>query len=450
MNTGVSSQEKFGVFISYSFEIESLARKIKDKLQVLDDDNKLDIFLASELGGKKYRGEIDRRLNADHILLLPYPHRSMKLDWVCFELGGFRRDGIPICIMNTNLDRPPEQLAEWNAFKADTGDLKRFFDMFFDQGKFTNGVKINPKINSDPDFRKRLKDAIAEIETEFAAFRLDEKFFTSRIEIASPATLSQTGARLPAKLNFGTAEVYGSDETLAIFGVQNGVLWSALKSVCDSHTNSVWLAQIEDVLRLTKDRLLAHTLAPFRTKQKRTFIPVISRIESIDGVPSKINAIFVELTEGTRIGPDVVGNYDAMPGNWKVLFMLLDIARRFRWEVIDPVKSNLRFRLADAPHDQWASEAKRVISCSREMQRELAGIGMTGEAQFFGAFEADIRASLIASMESYPAVAKTFEKAIEDDDRSQALEALSKIGFANKAFFEHTSRQIHKLVTELN
>src|SRR5262245_47616242 len=150
MTTGVSTQEKFGVFISYSFEIESLARKIKDKLQVLDDENRLDIFLASELGGKKYRGEIDRRLNSDQILLLPYPHRTMKLDWVCFELGGFRREGTPICIMNTNLDSPPVQIAEWNAFKADTADLKRFFDMLFDQGRFTNGVRINPKINTDP------------------------------------------------------------------------------------------------------------------------------------------------------------------------------------------------------------------------------------------------------------------------------------------------------------
>ena len=148
MSAVVPTQEKFGIFISYSFEIESLARKIKDKLLVLDDENKLDIFLASELGGKKYRAEIDRRLKSDHFLVLPYPHRRMKLDWVCYELGGFRRQGIPICIMNTNLDRPPEQLAEWNAFKADPDGLRRFFQMLFADGKFTNGVKINPKINT--------------------------------------------------------------------------------------------------------------------------------------------------------------------------------------------------------------------------------------------------------------------------------------------------------------
>jgi hypothetical protein len=443
------TQDKIGVFISYSFEIESLARKIKDKLQVLDDRNILDIFLASELGGKKYRAEIDRRLQTDHILLLPYPHRTMKLDWVCFELGGFRREGIPICIMNTNLDRPPEQLAEWNAFKADTADLKRFFDMLFDQGKFTNGAKINPKINTDPDFRQRLREAIAEIETEFAAFRLDEKYFTSRIEIASPATLSPTGARLPAKLRFETAEVYGSDETLAIFGVQSGALWSALKGACNTHTSIAWHAEIQDVLRLAKDKLLAHTLTPFRTRQKRTFIPVISRIESIDGVPSKINVIFVELTEATRVSPDVLGNYDAMPGNWRMLFMLLDIGRRFRWDVVDPVQSKLR-RLADAPQDEWAPEAQRVLDYTRNMQREVEAIGLTGPAHIAGAFEPEIKASLFASMNDYPAAERSLVKAIADGDRAQALKALDVIAVVNKAFLEHTARQIHKLVAELN
>jgi hypothetical protein len=449
MNMNVATPEKFGVFISYSFEIESLARKIKDKLQVLDDENKLDIFLASELGGKKYRGEIDRRLKGDDVLLLPYPHRTMKLDWVCYELGGFRREGTPICIMNTNLDRPPEQLAEWNAFKADTNDLKRFFDMLFDQGRFTNGVRINPKINSDPEFRKRLKEAIAEIETEFAAFRIDEKYFTNRIEIACPATLSPTGARIPSKLKFETAEVYGSDETLSIFGVQNEASWNALKGTCNTHTSIDWLAEIEDVLRLSKDKLLAHTLTPFRNNQRRTFIPVISRIESIDGAPSKLNVIFVEVTEHTRIGPDVFGNYDAMPVNWKVLFMLLDVGRRFRWDAIDPVRSNLRHRMCDAPRETWTAEAQRVIHYTAGIQRELMGIGMRGEAQFYSAFDTETKASLIESVASYPAAEKAFANAIADGDQPRVLEELEKIACVNKAFLEHTARQIHKLVTEL-
>lgn len=441
--------EKFGVFISYSFEIESLARKIKDKLQVLDDENKLDIFLASELGGRQYRAEIDRRLSTDHILLLPYPHRTMKLDWVCFELGGFRRDGTPICIMNTNLDRPPEQLAEWNAFKADTAELKRFFDMLFDQGKFTNGVKINPKIKTDPDYRKRLNEAVAEIETEFAAFRIDEKYFTSRIEVASPATLSPTGARIPSKLDFETAEVYGSDETLAIFGVQNGASWKALKGMCSSHTNEDWLGEIESTLRLSKDKLLAHTLTPFRNKQRRTFIPVITRRESIDDAPSKLNVIFVEVTEQTRISPDVFGNFDVMPAKWKTLFLLLDVGRRFRWDSIDPVRSNLRHRMQDVSREQWTTEAQRVLNYTKTAQRELMAIGMRGEAQFYDAFDDDIRTSLFNSMASYPTTERSFGKAIADGDQARALEELDKIADVNKAFLEHTARQIHKLVSEL-
>ncbi len=450
MNAEPATQEKFGVFISYSFEIESLARKIKDKLQVLDDDNRLDIFLASELGGRKYRDEIDRRLKSDQVLLLPFPHRTMRLEWVCFELGGFRRGGTPICIMNTNLDKPPEQLADWNAFKADTGDLKRFFDMLFIQGAFTNGVPINPKINDSQDFRTRLKEAIAEIETEFAAFRIDERFFTSRIEIASPPTLSRTGARIPSKLKFDTAEVSGSERALAMFDLQNGASWSTLKDTCSEHSSVTWLTEIEGVLRLARDKLLARTLTPFRIKQRGAFIPVITRIESIDGVPSKLNVIFVEVHEDTRIGPDVFGNYDAMPTKWKELFVLLDIGRRFRWDAINSVRSNLHHRLREAPEAQWVPEAQRVLSCSKDLQKEMMGIGFSGEAQFFGPFDTKIRASLKKSIAPYVEAEKAFAKAIEERDLVRALEELDRISLVNKSFLEHTARQIHKLVRELS
>jgi hypothetical protein len=449
MNAGVPTQEKFGVFISYSFEIESLARKIKDKLQVLDDNNRLDIFLASELGGRQYRSEIDKRLKSDQILLLPYPHRSMKLDWVCFELGSFRREGKPVCIMNTNLDKPPEQIADWNAFKANTEDLRRFFDMLFDKGEFTNKTKINPKITSDPEYRKRLQEAVAEIETEFAAFRLDETFFTSRIEIASPPALSPTGARLPTKLSFDTALVNGSGETLEIFGVQSGASWDMLKRACDGHTNSAWLAEIEEVPNRAKHKVVVRTLSPFRTKQRRSFIPVISRIENIDSVPSKLNIIFVEITEKTRISPDVVGNYDAMPARWKTLFVLLDMGRRFRWEVIDPVRTNFKHALATAPQDQWAAEARRVANLAQDMQRELRALGIHGEAAFYDSFDPEFRASLKAEMAPYTEAQIALEKAIEDGDRARVVSELGTIAQVNKAFLEHAARQVHRLTTEL-
>jgi hypothetical protein len=156
------------------------------------------------------------------------------------------------------------------------------------------------------------------------------------------------------------------------------------------------------------------------------------------------------VTGDTRINPDVFGNYDVMPGNWKVLFVLLDIGRRFRWDTIDPVRSSLRHRLADAPKDEWAAEAQRVITSAKTLQRELMGIGMKGEEQFYGAFEAEIRASLMDRMARYPAVEKTYAKAIADGDYAKTLEELDRIAGFNKAFFEHTARQLHKLVTELS
>jgi len=441
---------KIGVFISYSFEIESLARKLKDKLQVLDDQNRLDLLIASDLGGKKWREEIHDRLTSDRILILPYPHRTMKLDWVCFELGAFHNAGTPICIMNTNLESPPDQIGEWEAYKANPIELKQFFTDLFERGTFTNGSALNPKLSTDPDFRQRLKDAVAEIQSEFAAFRQDEKFFARRIRILTPPAVSATGAKLPSKLNFQNAVVEGSDDALAIFNVQSGVAWNAFKESCASYSSTTWLEEIERMLQVTRDKILAHTLTPFRTRAKRCFIPVVSRIKSIEGVPSKLSVIFVELSGDMRIGAEVIGNYDAMPANWNVLFTLLDIGRRFRWDVLDPVRTALRGELRNESVEKWRAEAQRVLRVARTIQKELASIGMRGEDHFYAAFSPEIAKTLAERMAGYQEAEDQYAKAISEGDLDRTLKELGKISRFNVDFFEHTARQIHQYVKGLN
>ncbi len=440
------AEEKISVFISYTQEIAPLARKIKDKLQLLDDGNVLDVFLAAELGGKKWREAILARLRTDQVLILPYPSRAMKLDWVGYELGVFQNGrGMPVCIMNTNLSSPPDQLAEWQAVKADNEGLKAFFENLFANGTYTGGTRINPKVKTDPDYRQRLKDAVKEVGEEFAAFRVEERFYAKRLTISSPNLESATG-RVPSKLRFDTAVIDGSPETLALFGVEAGASWATVKDRCSRFSSDDWLAEIEEVVAMAQNKVLARTLTPFRGGG-HTYIPVVSRIESIEGKPSRLNVIFVDMSGGTGLGPELLANFETMGPRWKTLFTMLDLGRRYRWGTIDPVRTAVKHPLDP---NNWAPDAMKVLADARHMQKQMMRIGMAGEDNFYGAYDEDLQKGLMAALEPWPSIEAEFEKAVAAGDRPRVLKEFDRISKVNLAFLDCTTKQISRMIAGLN
>src|ERR1043166_2806477 len=75
---------KVGVFISYSTENEALAKKLKEELLDRDAGRGREVFMAAERGGRAWRQAIREPLPSAQFLLLPYPNKAMKLDWVCY------------------------------------------------------------------------------------------------------------------------------------------------------------------------------------------------------------------------------------------------------------------------------------------------------------------------------------------------------------------------------
>ena len=440
--------KRFGVFISYSTENESLAKKLKDKIQILDDANRLDVFIASELGGQKWRQTIQERLATAQILLLPYPNKTMKLDWVCYELGRFHANGIgkAVCIMNTQLDNPPDQMAEWQAYRADNDDLRKFFVDLFRVGAFTNKVAINRNI-TDERYRTRLDEAVRDIEAEFAAFRLTERYYTSRIEIRMPALHN----RLPAKLNFDQAVVVGNEQTLAIFGVESGASWRFLKERCNtSHSSAQWTSQVERSDRLAANRQLAGTLVPFRTDQHRTFIPLVSKIETIENELSQVNVVFVELGNDVRLPMERHAGFDRMPPSWKAPFSLLEIGRRFRFTGLDPAMTAVRFPQADAPQFQWVDDAKGLLQAIAEGSTAIKEVDIHGADSFFSVFDPDLRRHLGQAFTGWPDAESELRQAIDQRNRKQAMQAIERMSRINAIFLSCTVQQAARLVAGLN
>ncbi|HXJ54540.1 MAG TPA: hypothetical protein VNH16_24395 [Burkholderiales bacterium] len=438
---------KVGVFISYSTENESLAKKLKEELLDLDAGKRLEVFIAAELGGRAWRQAIRETLHTAQILLLPYPNKTMKLDWVCYELGMFHSNevGRAVCIMNTQLDSPPDQMSEWQAYRADKKDLRKFFVDLFQKGAFTDGVPINPDVDADERARERLDEAVQQIEAEFAAFRLHERYYTHRIEIQMPPAKN----RLPAKLDFEHAVVCGNEQTLAIFGVDIGARWKILKQRCSTvHTGVQWIAQIEALARTSKDKQLAGTLAPFRTEQQRTFIPLVSRIETIEEELSQVNVVFVELNSEVRLPLERHAGFDRMPSAWTAPFSLLEIGRRFRFGPLDAALTAMSFPKGDAP-SKWEEDAKALLQAIAEASADVRGINIHGAESFFNVFDLDLRKPLKDAVSGWSGAESDLRLATRQSSRKRALQAVERMGRINAVFLDCTVQQAARLVARL-
>lgn len=448
MATSSSQHDSIGVFISYSTENESLARKLKDKLQLLDGSKLLDVFIAAELGGQKWREEIHRKLASASVLILAYTNERMKLDWVSYELGRFHASGQgeAVCVMNTHVKNPPDQIAEWQAYRADREGLRRFLVDLLVRGKFTNGQKINPELTSDDRYRTLLEDAIAELEAEFVAFRTREKYYARRITISSPSK-----GLLPSRLSFASATVSGNEETLSIFGSEEGVSWQTLKERCAPHTSTAWLAEVEHVAELVKEKRMARPLTPFRSK-RGTFLPVVSKVVTLDSddvVPMRVSVIFVEIGNDVRLGLEIFGGFDKMPKKWAAMCSFFDVGRRFRWNVLEPVATSLQYPKPDTPPTQWTADAQRMLAGIADANEQMRELEIDGEAKFFSEFDRDLAERLRDETAGFPDAEERFRGAAESKDKAAAREALKEMQNVNTAFLRAAVEQMSRYVTEL-
>jgi hypothetical protein len=422
-----------GVFISYSSENESLARKLAEHLQNLRDDIELDVFISSQMGGVVWRKEIFKRLKTARVLILCYTSDSMKLDWCTYELGMFQAQGnnASVCLMNTNLGAPPSQVEEWQAYKADKDNLRRFFVDFFQRGLFTGEVPVNRRL-AEEYYRKRLDDAVEEVAGEFARFRMREQTYPYRITIEPPAE------RAFSPLDFRTARVTGEERALAIFKANNNIAWEELKELCRT-MQADWPELVEAAA--ARPDTLTRPFPAFAVSDNEAYLPTVTKVQSLDkNAPWKIHVFFASVPASAVTPLDQF----RMPDRWKKLIGMVRVGLSFRWKTLEPLDS--RIRREDALPQEWMQAALAVNAHAQQGARELERMGVGDAASFNDLFDAGLVDPVMEGAAVYYDSVKKLETAVASGDRELAVDAVAGMRKVNASFLLATIEQLKRCV----
>jgi hypothetical protein len=384
------------LFASHSHEYQELAREFKRSIESIQTRVPLKVFISEEMpGGAKWRGLVRSELREADALVLLYPHSGMRLDWCSYELGVFQqdKDRAIVCIRNIDIQAPPDITDEWQAYMADDRGIRKFITDLFVKGVFTGNEPIEPEVGTaDSEARRRSEEAAQALKRSFAQARIRQDYFTHRISITSPDDQFQP---FDLATDIDKAIISGDEQALQLLSLKPHTRWSVLQEMAETTLKASWPNELVEALRGITRGPIPPPFTPFRAKDNRIYVPVITKAESVDQHLRKINLIFVEAdVSQMRAYLDVWVPPTTMPPLWPPLIRLSMVLIRARWECIVPM-----YRAAKQLGDNERDARELLERANRDMNmidRDAAERGVSisdGQADFFeSSLQAEIEA----------------------------------------------------------
>ncbi|MDY0745623.1 hypothetical protein SNE35_13970 [Paucibacter sp. R3-3] len=383
------------LFLSHNSKYVDLAHKLKLSLQSLErDEHHIDVRLSADMpGGTDWRKWIETNVRAADLFLLLYPHEGMDMGWCNYELGRFHATEKPaVCLMNTDIQRPPPAFQPDQAYRADEGGLFKMLREFFVEGRFSDHLALNPEVgNPASDFHARARDVCKVLAGQFAKARVREMFYDRRIVFS----LSYGADGL---VDLDRSTIQGNAEGLGLVGLSDASVasWATLRRTVSEHAE--WLDELRAALPGMPTGALPPALPPFRAASG-VHLPIIVRAAVTDGRIQELSVIFVSAGI-ERLRPMLGWTFpQAAPPDLAYLVQLVRHIFVARWEILEPRYQEAAFRQPTA--ERRAQLVQEVLAGYQRMQEDFERSGDAGLGRFYGAFQRGLRDEVNACSQEY-------------------------------------------------
>lgn len=344
--------EPLGVFISHrAKQDQEVASTIRDKLRILSH-RKIESFLCEKMrGGEDWYEWVENNIAKSRLLLLLYTDDEMDLRWCLYEAGLFRGSRSDnqhlICLKNTNIPKPPNPLQRFQAYNADEEGLNKFLTDLLYRGSFSDGVAINPDLLTDDS--AELARAVKDIEFLFGERQIQREYFRKRLEIHVSDSESKDDTHEKREdpkapnvdgLQLIDAEIEAGELTRDLLGLPNGDLTWRDVYIQLNEKGHRWIHEVNEAVRAVREtKAIGQMLTSFDAGTGRICLPLLSRVEHVKNRPKLLSVIFVE-TEIIEKEGELADKLGA-PEPLLTIVNLLNLARRFRWNILEHFISKL-------------------------------------------------------------------------------------------------------------
>ena len=353
------------VFISHKHQDKDAALRVAQILQ--NFSGRLKIFVSEKdiKAGDNWDEELEEKLRQSDVLLLLYTDPTQEWDWCLYEAGMFRgqKPRRVICLFPPGADKP-KPLRKLQAVAADEKTLKEFLRSFICTEELTG---IRPPLNNKAG-EESIELAAKQIEGMFVPREARPEYTARRMCLEIPLDTNVDSEQVP-----GGAQVEADAKTLAIFGKAEGQwTWAELVESLAQKTSgppsTKWLDELGNAMLIaSKGDLIKPMLGTFLGAEGGKFFrPILFRVDRAIA-NKRVYRFYVIFNE--ELAPEEIGG----PRDAGVIFNLLRIANRFRWELIEPFLEK---------GDKITSEEQAAIAC-KQLQEGIENIEEESRAQGF-------------------------------------------------------------------
>lgn len=435
--------QEFSIFISHKSERDAeLATLLKDKLRGLSD-KKIKVFLSQEIpGGELWQDWVERNVVKCDMLLLLHTSEHEDNRWLLYEAGVYRgsrhANRYLVCLKNPHLEAPPPQLTNLEAIEATEQGIKGFLMDLLYRSTYTPGWQINPALLDEDggDF----EDAVKQIDEVFFKVQISVDYFRNRLEIGPIGEISDDDS-----VSMDKVPVTANDVTRQLLGLADGELdWG---DVCKQRNakGDLWPMEVNEAVDLIQRRLFfSQVLTPINSTNGRICYPVISRVERIKQMPKNVTVIFVEREPAEPDG-NFAENLTCAPQIYLTIVSLLNLARRFRWNILNRYIDLLDgFRGAEVNIEEVSAEIWTAIE---RLESDAGHYVMPGHV--LPIFPETYRETIETLFSDYGAAREFLKQSVEKQDRLEIVAALRSLEPLNKRFLLGGVKLYYSLIQKL-
>jgi hypothetical protein len=445
------------VFLSHKQKDYKAAEQIREVLRI-NSAGRIHVFLSENIAkGDDWQDEIEKELHRSDWFLLLFAGQDDDWSWCHHEAGIFRGmmypDADRVVVFYPPNVALPDPLKKYQAVKcappsADQPDhLDRFFKEMFGKPPYPGHDSINPvfaheALGSRRDAANRIIQAIGGLVVESMA--------PEYVMIVHVPDVSQLG---PAGFPQGTNIRRGSGAMRLFELGDKDFAWRDFLDRLEPDlqhglSQSFWPAIHQACAKCVKSRRLVSTHTVLRSPlDGRHYMPVLSRVDITGDNSATFHLAFVQVAAGTQA--------TVRDKSVARIFTALNLAHRFRWEIIDRYSHLDRLKAFVEHHAQSASDGGNgtdlgnglgvIWEAIRLLETESLNRGVYDENALpadFGPAEGRVRAMFPLWNEKRAAL----ERAAADGDIANFARGLAELNPVNVEFISLASQRLGELV----
>lgn len=433
----------YRIFISHKVERDKdIARILSDKLRLLSQTNIKVLTCEKTLGGSDWQHWIDENVSSCDMLLYLHTSDEQDLDWCWYEVGVFRgAQGDSrnlVCIKHPAL-KNPAHLSRYQSYDATHEGLKRFFKETINDGAFSGGKKFNDQLlDSDSN---ELDQTVSAIVNLFEERQATTYYFRKRLEIG-PLTLDP----LDPEQALLDAPVTANDVTRELLQLPNiGLKWKDVLTQFQSQQHA-WVEDLQQCVKAIRNRgYPKQVMTPFETVNGRICYPVLGRVTRVKNSPVQLVVAFVE---GAPTQPENEHTSDLArsPEPLNTILALLNLARRFRWNILSLYHARLTGYLEeDSNLREILAELNEAIA---RLMQEADKNDFLQPQHLTPIFGPEGGARIKSMFQDFYKSYGDLRKGIREADRELVLKCLEAMESLNKTFLLMAIDEYHNYVVK--